>query len=128
MYARYVVCPFIEKCFMKKEFLLMVALVLLVCVSCTNAPESDEAKTTEAKKVDQGQTGEKWKLDVSGSKIEWIGTKVTGYHTGTVPLKSGEIYVNNGGVKGGRFVMDVANMTVLGPKADTSGNSKLLGH
>ena len=97
--------------------------------SCTNAPESDQAKTTDAKKVDDDKTGEVWKLNVSESKIDWVGTKVSGYHVGTVPLKRGEIYVKNGEVTGGKFIMDIANMQVSGPKgSDTAANKKLLGH
>ena len=102
---------------------------LVACFSCTNAPESDEAKTTEAKTVNEDSTGESWKVNTSDSKIEWVGTKVTGYHTGNVPLKSGEIYVKNGEVTGGNFIMDLANMDVSGPKAvDAASNKKLLGH
>jgi polyisoprenoid-binding protein YceI len=79
--------------------------------------------------VTENTTAESWKLDTSASKIEWVGTKVTGYHTGNVPLKSGEIKVNNGEVTGGKFVMDLANMQVLGPKSvDAASNKKLLGH
>lgn len=112
---------------MKKEFIVMMGL--LAFISCTNAPKSDKAKTTEAKEVNEDRNGQKWRLNVSDSKVEWIGTKVTGYHTGIVPLKNGEIYVNNSEVTGGKIVMDVANMKVSGPKgADTASNSKLLGH
>jgi hypothetical protein len=114
---------------MKKNFLVMMSAGLIAVISCTNAPESDKAKTTEAKEVNQSKTGERWNLNVSDSKIEWIGTKVTGYHTGVVPLKDGQIYVNNNEVSGGRFVMDIANMNVSGPKgSDSAGNNKLLGH
>lgn len=115
---------------MKTRFLSTAVLAGLVAfVSCTSAPDSDEAKTTDAKDVNENKTGEKWNLNVSDSKIEWIGTKVSGYHTGIVPLKSGEIYVNNNEVNGGKFVMDIANMKVSGPKgSDTASNAKLLGH
>ena len=102
---------------------------MLTFVACTNAPESDKAKTTDAKEVDPTASGEKWQLNVQDSKIEWIGTKVTGYHTGSVPLKSGEIVINKNEVAGGKFVMDLANMSVSGPKGvDSSSNQKLLGH
>ena len=114
-----------------KTRLLMTAIsaAFFAFISCTNAPDSDEAKTTGAKDVNENKTGEKWNLNVSDSKIEWVGTKVSGYHTGTVPLKTGEIFVNNGEVTGGKFVMDVANMQVEGPKgSDTARNNKLLGH
>jgi len=102
---------------------------LFFFISCTNAPESDEAKTTEAKEVNKDKTGETWKLDISESTVAWVGTKVTGYHSGNVPLKSGEIIVNNGEVTGGKFVMDVNNMNVSGPNPkDTGTNNKLLRH
>ena len=115
---------------MKTRYLPAIMLAALLAVfSCTSAPESDEAKTTEAKDVSESKVGETWKLNISESKIEWIGTKVSGYHTGIVPLKNGEINVNNGEVTGGKFVMDIANMQVEGPKgSDPGGNTKLLGH
>lgn len=111
-----------------KSQLCLICAAMFIFVSCTDAPESDDAKITGAKEVSENKKGEKWNLNVAGSKIEWIGTKVTGYHTGTVPLKSGEVYVNHNQVTGGSFMMDVANMNVSGPKGDTSGNAKLLGH
>jgi polyisoprenoid-binding protein YceI len=112
------------------KILLVVMLASLVtCISCKNAPKSDDAKTTEAKEVTDNKSGETWKLNTSDSKVEWIGTKVTGYHTGNVPLKSGDVSVSNGEVTGGKFVMDLANMQVLGPKgSDVKANEKLLGH
>ncbi len=116
---------------MKTIVLAIVALVgSFVWNSCTSAPKSDEAKTTDAKEVEKkDKIGETWKLNTSESNVEWVGTKVTGYHTGNVPLKSGEIYVNNGEVVGGRFIMDVANMQVSGPKgSDAASNNKLLTH
>ncbi len=115
---------------MKTRFLPSALLGGIVfCISCTSAPKSDEAKTGEAKEVTENVTDESWRLDTAASKIEWVGTKVTGYHTGEVPLKSGEIFVKNGEVSGGKFVMDLANMQVLGPKSvDAASTKKLLGH
>lgn len=103
--------------------------ILFALASCTNAPESDEAKTTEAKEVSTDKSGETWNINTGASNIEWIGTKVSGYHTGIVPLKNGELYVKDGNVTGGKFVMNLANMVVSGPKgSDTASNKKLLGH
>jgi len=111
------------------ESRVLFVLLLAGSFACTNAPDSDEAKTTDAKEVTESKTGEKWNLNVSDSKIEWVGTKVSGYHTGTVPLKSGEVYVNKGEVTGGKFVMDIANLVVSGPKNVSDANSqKLQGH
>ena len=112
---------------MKSKFVW--APLLSILFGCTNAPESDEAKTTEAKDVNENKTGVKWNINISDSKIEWIGTKVSGYHTGNVPIKSGEIYVKNEEVTGGKFVLDIANISVSGPKgSDTASNNKLLRH
>ncbi|HYE56571.1 MAG TPA: YceI family protein, partial [Chitinophagaceae bacterium] len=70
-----------------------------------------------------------WKVDTTASKVEWIGTKVTGYHSGVVPVKSGELTVADGTITGGRFVMDMNAMLVTGPKgSDAESNNKLLGH
>jgi polyisoprenoid-binding protein YceI len=115
---------------MKSKFLPAVLVVAaLSYISCTSAPKSDEAKTGEAKEVTENRSDESWKLDTAASKIEWVGTKVTGYHTGNVPLKSGEIFVKNGEVTGGKFVLNLANMQVSGPKSvDAASNKKLLGH
>lgn len=112
---------------MKSKYFL--SAILLGLFACTDAPDSYDAKTTEARDTNKSQAGERWNVSTNDSKIEWIGTKVTGYHTGVVPIKSGEIFVNNGEVTGGKFAMDIANMSVLGPKgSDTTANKKLLGH
>ena len=102
---------------------------MVALYSCTNAPESDQATTTDAKAVTQDSAGQKWTINTGASTVEWVGTKVSGYHTGTVPLKSGELIVTNGAVTGGRFVMDVAHLTASGPKSvDSASNNKLTGH
>ena len=114
---------------MKTKLFAVLVAGSIAFFSCTNAPESDEAKTTEAKKVDSDKAGDVWKLNISESKVEWVGTKVSGYHVGNVPLKSGEINVKNDQVTGGKFILDLANMQVVGPKgSDTASNKKLLGH
>jgi polyisoprenoid-binding protein YceI len=107
----------------------LILIGLLALFACTNAPESDQAKTSEAQEVAADSTNDPWKINVSDSKIEWVGTKVTGYHTGNVPLKDGDIFVKNGEVVGGSFVMNVKDMSVSGPKnVDEASNKKLLGH
>jgi len=106
---------------------LLAGMVALY--SCTSAPESDKATTTEAQAVSTDSAGQKWNINTNASTIEWVGTKVSGYHTGVVPLKTGDITVKDGVVTGGRFVMDMANLTVTGPKgSDTASNNKLKGH
>ena len=111
-----------------KQNLTALLVFLSFLTACTDAPESDQATTGEAREV-AANSDATWKVKENDSKIEWIGTKVSGYHTGVVPIKSGELRVNDGAVTGGKFVMDVANMSVSGPKeVDAGSNTKLLGH
>lgn len=102
--------------------------MFFLVTACTNAPDSDEAKTTEAKKVTPG-VGEPLKVDTNSSKIEWVATKVTGYHTGMVNLKSGQLTLKDGNLTGGNLLLDMKSIVVSGPPgSDEKGNAKLLKH
>jgi len=50
------------------------------------------------------------------SKVTWTAANKGGPHSGTFPLKSGQINVDNGKLTGGTFVIDLANL-----KADAGG-------
>lgn len=114
---------------MIKSTLIELAVSGLMLSACSNAPESTEAKTTEARQVNSARANEKWNVDAAASKVEWVGTKVSGYHSGEIPLKTGEILLTDGNVSGGKFILDLANLTVSGPKGtDDAMNKKLLGH
>ena len=65
-------------------------------------------------------------IDVNASTIEWLGKKVTGQHTGTVNIKSGNLEMSNGKLTGGMFEIDMTSITVT----DLTGNmkGKLEGH
>lgn len=102
---------------------------LLALGACTNAPESDKAKTSEAQTAATATSGESWTVDTAQSNLVWIGTKVTGYHSGTVPVKAGTLTVNNDSLVAGRFTLDMSRMAVTGPDgSDAAANKKLLGH
>jgi len=115
---------------MKKTiFFTFSLLALLSMAACTQAPDSDKAGTTDAQAVTDSITGETWQVDPSASLVEWIGTKVTGYHSGAVQIKNGALQVQNGNITGGKFVLDLAGLTVTGPAgSDKGGNDKLLEH
>jgi polyisoprenoid-binding protein YceI len=57
------------------------------------------------------------------SKVDWIGSKKSDYHTGYFPIKSGTIRVDGGKLVGGNFVINVAGMKVT----DAAGD-RLQGH
>ncbi len=107
--------------------LLTLSLVLLF--SCTNPPKSDEAKTTEAKEETSKEAGTNYKVDKQASHIEWIGTKVSGYHTGTVNIKNGELIVSGGNITGGNFTIDMSSIVASGPPSvNDKMSAKLTGH
>lgn len=111
-----------------KKYILFLGSAFTAIASCTNAPDSDEAKVTETKEV-ATTAGEAFRVDTSASTVEWIGTKVTGYHSGEVPVKSGELNVKDNNLASGKFVLDISRMTVTGPEGSKpKDNDKLLGH
>lgn len=63
---------------------------------------------------------ETYKVDTERSTIGWIGRKVTGEHTGTLKLASGELVLAANNVKGGSFIIDMTSLT--------SDSEKLTGH
>ncbi|MEP7196190.1 MAG: YceI family protein [Saprospiraceae bacterium] len=68
----------------------------------------------------------KMKVDVAKSKIMWTGKKVTGQHSGTIALKSGEVNFDNGRPISGSFEVDMKSMK----STDLQGEyaDKLIGH
>ncbi len=71
----------------------------------------------------EGQTK---KLDVSKSKIAWVGKKVTGQHEGIIKFKDGSLLFKDNKVVGGNFTADMKSVT----NTDQTGKSKanLEGH
>jgi|WetSurMetagenome_2_1015567.scaffolds.fasta_scaffold381292_1 polyisoprenoid-binding protein YceI len=73
----------------------------------------------------QAQT--KYKADVANSKINWVGKKVTGEHTGTINLASGEFTINNGMIEKGKFEVDMTTIKDV-DLTDEVYRAKLEGH
>lgn len=60
------------------------------------------------------------------SELKWVGRKVTGEHYGTIKIKSGNLDVQNGELRGGNFVIDMASLVSDDLKGENKG--KLEGH
>ncbi|MEP7128899.1 MAG: YceI family protein [Chitinophagales bacterium] len=113
----------------KTNLILLMATSVFLAASCTNAPKSYDATTSEAKEVVADGTAKAFKVDTSASKVEWVGTKVSGYHSGTIRLAGGELLVKDGVLTGGKFTLDMNSMNVTGPAGSNEAmNAKLLGH
>lgn len=110
------------------QFSKLLIAAMFLFAACADAPESDKAETTEAKEENTTQ-GTSYKVDTTASKVEWVATKVSAYHTGTLNVKSGEVIVQDGNITGGNFVLDMNSIVVSGPPgSDAKANEKLLGH
>ena len=110
-----------------KRIILSIATGAIIFTSCENAPKADNAQTAEAVTVDNtAKSGADFKVDVAQSKIEFVGSKPTGTHHGTIMLKDGNVKAENNMIVSGKFTMDMA--TLKTDDQDAEGNTKLTGH
>ncbi|MCW5520729.1 YceI family protein [Aureitalea sp. L0-47] len=68
----------------------------------------------------------KKKVNVSKSTINWKGEKVLGTHHGTLKFKEGWIEMDDNGISGGKFVVDMTSLVVTDLEGGSKG--KLEGH
>lgn len=67
------------------------------------------------------------KINTEKSTISWVGKKITGQHSGTISIKSGELLMDDDKLTGGSFVIDMSSLSVEDLKAG-QGKEKLEGH
>lgn len=72
-------------------------------------------------------SNEKLAIDTKESKIQWVGKKVTGQHTGTIGISTGVVEFKDKKLIGGQLTIDMDKITVLDVK-NPSDNGKLLVH
>jgi len=109
---------------MKIASLLALPAILLT-MSC-GGPQGDRAATGEAREVVEAK-GKVYIAEVGSSRIEWIGTKPTGQHNGTINISKGQVVVDNGQIVGGEIVIDMNSIVVL-DITDAETNAKLRNH
>ena len=93
-----------------KKTLLSFASILLVAALVSFVPASSHSFADLT-------------VNLEKSRIDWVGSKKSDFHTGIVPLKSGSLSVDGGKLTGGKFVIDMANLKVT----DGAGD-RLAGH
>ncbi len=71
--------------------------------------------------------GEIKNIDNKKSKIEWLGKKVTGEHSGTIKVKEGSIVLNGDKIEKGSFIVDMTSIINTDIKSEGS-RAKLEGH
>lgn len=109
-----------------RKITLLAATAALVLASCAGNPEGKKADTKDSVVVENQVSGDAFTVDTAQSSVVWTGTKVSGSHTGTVAIKSGNVIVENGVIKGGKFVLDMN--TISSTDLEGEWKEKLDGH
>lgn len=111
---------------MKLKIASLLALpAILLTMSC-GGPQGDRAATGEAREVVEAK-GKVYIPEIGSSRIEWIGTKPTGQHNGTINISKGKVVVDDGQIVGGEIVIDMNSIVVL-DLTDAETNAKLRNH
>lgn len=114
---------------MKKSILsLFVLATISLGVACKGEKNENEVVEEVAVASNESTT---YVVNTETSVIEWIGSKPSGKHNGTINLKSGELAVKNDNIESGMFVIDMNSIVVLDltgdDKADLEGHLKGTG-
>lgn len=109
-----------------KKLILSIAAASALLTSCQDAPKADTAVATEAQAVENTGAANELKADVAQTKVEFVGTKPVGKHHGVVMIKEGSLALEEGTIKGGKFVFDLN--TLYTDDMDSTGNAKLTSH
>ncbi len=113
---------------MKNLKYLFLALGLCCFVACKNSPKAEEAVVNEAAKSEVSNLAGDLNFSVpqGSSKINWVGTKVGGQHSGTIDVSKGMVSLRDGKVVGGKFAINMNTLTCTDLEGDSKAN--LEGH
>ncbi len=104
----------------------IIAFLALIAVSC-KGPAGERAVATDAIDATKVENYEVAQVNLAESQVEWIGTKPTGQHYGTVKLSDGVLHIAEDQVVGGKFVIDL-NTLLVTDITDPEMNANLRGH
>ena len=107
-----------------------VAVMALLLSGCNNTNNQQGAETTPTDTTAVAPAAEvegfAYKVDPT-SVVEWVGTKPTGKHNGTVGVTEGGLNVAEGKITDGEFVLDMNSIAVLDLEAG-KGKEDLEAH
>jgi polyisoprenoid-binding protein YceI len=97
--------------------LLLLGFGLASMISCKKNNETINAVTTEPESPKPVTTAsQKYNINIQESTIDWMGSKPTGKHRGTIKLSQGEVFVKDSAIETGRFVIDMNSIKVTDPE------------
>ncbi|MBO6495795.1 MAG: YceI family protein [Roseivirga sp.] len=105
---------------------LALSLLAVFAVACGS--KSNTVETSEAKEVASADDATAITVNTQNSMVTWIGSKPTGKHNGSISIADGEIMVNNSGIVGGNFTIDITSLKALDMEEGTDGYNNLVGH
>jgi polyisoprenoid-binding protein YceI len=89
-----------------KKFLSVVAVLLVGGAGIMAFSPKDEKKDLTS-----------YAVLADYSKVEWVGSKTSGYHTGAFTVKSGEVKFDGKKLAGGKFTIDLNSLKLVGEDA-----------
>jgi len=107
---------------------LLMAFLLIGFASSCKKDTAEKAAVGAAKEAAKA-AGKNFAVDGTLSKVNWLGSKPAGTHTGTIDVSNGTVTVENGKVTSGMFTMDMNTIksTDLEGKSATSIEAHLMG-
>jgi polyisoprenoid-binding protein YceI len=99
------------KSIFNSTFLLLISLAFFSCKEKSADGPLDAAATAN---------GIRFVTGPSSSKIVWKGSKPGGEHNGTIGISEGQLFVKDGKITAGNFVIDINTISV----ADLTGDDK----
>ncbi|MTG99049.1 MULTISPECIES: YceI family protein [Myroides] len=113
---------------MKKIVLTLAVIATLSLTSCGNKNADKATTTTEQEVTTPAADAINYNVVAADSKIDWVGGKISGdNHTGTITLKEGKVFVKEGKVTNGTFVLDMNTINVT-DITDPDGKAGLEAH
>lgn len=111
---------------MKKNVLAVFAIAALSLTACKKESSVETGDAVET--TTPSTEAVKYTAQAADSKIEWEGGKVSGgKHMGTINLTDGEVFVKDGKVTNGKFVIDMNSINVT-DLTDDEEKAGLEGH
>lgn len=100
--------------------ILNLTLVLLVSMAFFACKEKVVEST--ASEVAANADGVKYTTNAEIAKIMWEGSKPKGKHQGDIKVSSGDLFVNNGAVTAGSFILDMNSINVTDLEGEDKAN------
>ncbi len=108
---------------MKTYYLFILSALLFLSCGQQSKNKTEASDAQEAAPAE----GQKLMVDTAASSIHWTGFKPGGHHSGTLGIKSGELYIEGTTLKSGSFILDM-NAIVCEDIKDADMSQKLVGH